>query len=70
MIMYVKRYVALFLSVALSTAALGAVATLTNNNEIEQIFKYARRAKIEYYLTHPFFLAGRFKYINKNIFKY
>jgi 1,4-alpha-glucan branching enzyme len=38
--MYVKRYVALFLSVALGTTALGAVSTLTNSAEIDQTFKY------------------------------
>ena len=40
MIMHVKRYIALFLSVVLGTTALGAVSTLINNTEIDQAFKY------------------------------
>jgi 1,4-alpha-glucan branching enzyme len=38
--MYVKRCIALSLTVALTTTALGAVSILTNNDEIDQTFKY------------------------------
>ncbi len=38
--MNVKRCLALFLSVALTITALGAVSTLTNNDQIEQTFRY------------------------------
>jgi len=38
--MYVKRCLALFLSIAFTKTALGAVSILTNNDQIEQTFKY------------------------------
>jgi len=40
------------------------------NLSYEQIFKFARRAKIEYYLTHPLFGVHKLWTNRKNILKW